>query len=199
MSVATTNLSPAGIASPRRAPVVPNGVLGMLIFAAAESMFFAGIISAFTIVRAGTPPGMWPPPWQPRLPGMETAVNTAALIASGLVLFFAHRRYRRAPSAAAWPLLLSWVLGATFVVLQGAEWVELLRQGMTLRSSQIGAFFYLIVGAHASHALVALAVLGAAWLRLRRGKLESGFFFAAQCLWYFVVALWPIIYARVYF
>ena len=34
---------------------------------------------------------VWPPPNQPRLPFEETAVNTAALIASGIVLVIGHR------------------------------------------------------------------------------------------------------------
>jgi len=42
------------------------------------------------------------------------------------------------------------VLGAFFVVGQGLEWLALLRHGLTLTSSQLGSFFYLIVGLHAT-------------------------------------------------
>ena len=49
-----------------RSPVVPNGVLGMLLFVATETMLFGGMISAFTIIR--TSALIWPPPGQPRLP-----------------------------------------------------------------------------------------------------------------------------------
>jgi cytochrome c oxidase subunit 3 len=70
---------------------------------------------------------------------------------------------------------------------------------VTLRSSALGAFFYLIVGTHAVHAVAALAGLAVAWWRLRAGRLSYGFFLGAQTFWYFVVLIWPVIYARVYF
>lgn len=185
--------------APRRVPVLPNAVLGMLIFVVAEVMFFAGVLSAFTIIKAGALPGMWPPPGQPVLPAAETALNTAALLASGVLLALAHRAWRAGVARAKVLLLGSWLLGAAFVALQGREWLALLAQGLTLTSSPLGSFFYMIVGTHALHALAALAALALAWLRLSKGQLSSGFFFGTQAFWYFVVALWPIIYLRVYF
>jgi cytochrome c oxidase subunit III len=182
-----------------RKPVVPSAVLGTLFFVVAEVMFFAGTISAFTISKKNSLPGMWPPPGQPLLPAAATAFNTAVLLASGVALFFSQWRYRRSAPEAKWPLLTAWVLGAAFVALQGREWVALLGAGLTLTSSPLGSFFYLIVGSHAAHAVVALGALGVAWVRLARGTLSPGLFFGAQTFWYFVVGLWPVIYARVYF
>ena len=56
---------------PARRPVVPSAVLGTLFFVVAEVMLFSGLISAFTISRAGALPGMWPMPGQPRLPAAD--------------------------------------------------------------------------------------------------------------------------------
>jgi cytochrome c oxidase subunit III len=184
---------------PRRVPVIPSAVLGMLIFVVAEVMFFAGVLSAYTIVKAGTMPGMWPPPNQPRLEAAQTAFNTAALLLSGVVLFLSHRKWRAGLSGAKALIASAVALGALFVALQGREWAALLGQGLTMTSSPQGSFFYLIVGTHALHAMVALGALGIAALRMRAGTLQSGFFFASQLFWYFVVGLWPVIYFRVYF
>lgn len=170
----------------------------MLIFATAEIMFFAGMMSAFTIVRASSMPLMWPPLGQPRLPASTTALNTFALLLSGLALFFAHRAYQKSRGGVA-PLTVALALGVTFVGLQGSEWVALLRQGLTLTSSNLGGFFYLIVGTHAAHALVAIVLLGWAMFKLRAGKLQPNAFYTVQTFWYFVVGMWPVIYARVYF
>jgi cytochrome c oxidase subunit 3 len=74
-----------------------------------------------------------------------------------------------------------------------------LAHGMTLTSSPLGAFFHLIVGGHALHAVVALVALGMSWVQMKRGTLTPGFFFGTQTFWYFVVLLWPVIYVRVYF
>lgn len=182
-----------------RREVIPASVLGTLLFIGAEIMFFAGLISAFTISRAGARPGVWSIPTEPLLPVTGTLINTAALVASGGLTVAAGRQFARRSPAASRTLGVAWLLGAAFVGLQGREWVGLLSQGMTMFSSRLGAFFYLIVGAHGLHAVGALIALGLAWRRLRRGTLTPGFFLGAQTFWYFVVGLWPIIYARVYF
>jgi heme/copper-type cytochrome/quinol oxidase subunit 3 len=192
--VLTPTILPAG----KRKPVVPNGVLGMLVFVIAESMFFAGLISAFMIVRASAKMG-WPPPGSPRLPAEQTAINTTALLLSGALLAYAWRAWTRRAESARGPLLASLVLGYVFVVLQGAEWVALLKEGMTLTSSSQGSFFYLIVGMHGSHAILALGALTWAYVKLLQGKMDRGFFLTAMVFWFFVVGLWPFIYLRVYF
>jgi len=185
------------ISDPRPPPVLPNAVLGMLIFVVTEAMLFAGLISAFTIVEAAGG-GAWPPPGQPRLPVEETLFNTFALLASGAALWQARRVFQEAPARALRPLSIAMGLGAFFVLFQGYEWVLLLGEGLTLTSSNHGSFFYLIVGVHALHAVAGLAVLGTAWARLRSGVLAPGFFAAAQVFWLFVVGLWPILYVLVY-
>lgn len=190
-------LRSAGVGGERgTVPLVPNGAMGMLIFAFTELMLFAGLVSAFTIVRSSAV--TWPPPGQPRLPFAETAVNTLALLASGVLLFIAHRAFRRDPALATWPLLLSMFLGACFVALQGVEWVALIGEGLTVTSSVQGSFFYLIIGLHALHAVAALGLLAYAWLRLQARCLSPELLATAEIFWYFVVAVWPLLYLRVY-
>jgi len=183
----------------RREGIALNGVFGTALFVFVEVMLFTGFISAFIIAKSSALPGMWPPPDQPRLPIVSTAVNTAALLLSGVALFLAHLAYRRrGPRAAHTPLVAAIALGTFFVGFQGAEWLALIRQGLTVTSSQLGSYFYLIVGTHAVHAVVALAILFACWRALRAGRLGPSLFGGAQVFWYFVVLMWPILYALVY-
>jgi len=168
----------------------------MTLFVASETMLFGGMISGFTIIRSSSL--LWPPLGQPRLPFAETAVNTAALLLSGVFLFLAQRAYTRNRAHALRPLGISLLLGGFFVLFQGAEWVALVREGLTLTSSTMGSFFYLIVGMHALHAVAALGLLSHTWLRLRQGWLVQSQLAAAQVFWYFVVGLWPILYLVVY-
>lgn len=182
---------------PRR-KLVSDAVLGMLLFVFTEVMLFSGLISAHTIVKSRSAGQMWPPFGQPRLPAEQTAVNTAALLASGVALLLAHFAFRRAPRRALAPMALAVFLGAFFVAFQGREWVALLGEGLTMTSSTYGAFFYLIVGTHGLHALAAIAALGWAWWRLREGRLTAPQFGAVQIFWYFVVLVWPFLYLRVY-
>lgn len=177
--------------------MIPHGLFGMLIFVIAETMFFAGMISAFLIIKAVAP--IWPPLDQPRLPVEETALNSLALLASGFFLILAHRAFHKGDrDSMRRPLWIALFLGTFFVLFQGGEWVALLRQGLTLTSSSLGAFFYLIVGIHALHAVAAIVLLGVAAQRLSRGWLTPGLFGAAEALWFFVVGVWPILYLVVY-
>lgn len=180
----------------RSRPLIPSGVLAMLLFVFTESMLFAGFISAHAIVKAAA--SEWPPANQPVLPFATTMLNTAALFASGILLVMAHVTYRRRAEQARMPLLLALLLGAFFVIFQGREWVALLAQGLTLTSSPYGGFFYVIVGVHALHAVCALGGLTWAWLRLRAGRLAPTELWTVETFWYFVVLVWPLIYFRVY-
>lgn len=179
-----------------RVQLLPSSVLGVAIFVLTEIMFFAGFISAFAIMRGSAV--IWPPLDQPRLPAAETAFNSALLFASGALLFLAGRWHVTRPDRARSLLLGAVGLGAGFVLLQGREWAQLLAQGLTLSSSALGSFFYLIVGMHALHAVVALGVLVWVWLRMRRGDLSRPTLAAAEIFWYFVVGVWPVLYWRVY-
>ena len=185
-------------ARPRRQPVVSSAVMGTLVFVASETMFFAAFISAWMVVSAGAT--AWPPPDQPRLPVESTAFNTAALLASGVVLFLANRARARgdAPARVSRLMLAALALGAFFVVFQGYEWFRLLRYGLTMTSSTFGGFFYLIVGTHALHAVAAIVTLGIMCRRLRAGTLRDPAFHASQVFWYFVVGVWPVLYWLVY-
>ena len=189
--------SPLPMAAQRRGGrAVDSRVLGMLILVASETMFFAGLVSGFTIVKSGAM--VWPPPGQPRLPIEETAFNTAALLASGVLLFLARRAFSRDRTRCSQLLIAAIGLGAFFVIFQGVEWLQLIHFGLTLTSSTLGSFFYLIVGIHALHAVIAIALMLRIWLRMRRGWLAEGQFAAVAVFWYFVVGLWPILYLRVY-
>jgi len=176
--------------------VISNGVLGMSLFVMTEIMLFSGMISAFSIVRASS--AIWPPPDQPRLPLEETAINTAALFLSGLLLFIAQRRFNVDRETAKTPLVGAVALGTFFIVFQGWEWASMIAQGLTLTSSTLGSFFYLIVGTHALHAIVALGLLVHAWRRLSAGWLQPSQLATTAVFWYFVVGAWPVVYWRVY-
>jgi heme/copper-type cytochrome/quinol oxidase subunit 3 len=169
----------------------------MILFVLAEGMLFAGLISAFEIMHSAAI--VWPPPDQPRLPIEATAFNSLVLLASGFYLHRAHKAFHRGDRGNMLrPMSISLGLGAFFVLFQGFEWVQLINEGLTLSSSSLGSFFYLMVGMHALHAVGAIGLLGYATSRLRSGWLTPGLFGATEVLWFFVVAVWPILYAVVY-
>ena len=84
---------------PQRKNLIPNGVLGTLVFVFCEIMFFAGLISSHMITRANAVDGIWPPPGSPLLPVLETGINTGFLLLSAILLFLGHRSMNNKPDA----------------------------------------------------------------------------------------------------
>jgi len=174
--------------------------LGVLIFIGSEVMLFGGLLSAFLVSRASAP--FWPPANQPRLPVAITGLNTVLLVLSGLTMWrVVHLLRQHDKTGAVRWMLATTLLGVLFLAIQGSEWAHLIRFGLTMTSSLYGGMFYLIVGAHALHLVAAVAVLLFVASRVWRGRYEVDYRGVVACsvYWSFVVILWPIIYALVYF
>ncbi|MDE0766862.1 MAG: heme-copper oxidase subunit III [Opitutaceae bacterium] len=181
-----------------RSPALSSSALGILVFIVTELMFFAALISAYLIIKAG--PEAWPPAGQPRLPIEASAVNSLILFASGYILFRGYRSFVKEGNSEGTVKLVRFclLLGVVFVAVQGFEWVRLVGFGLTMTSSQYGAFFYLIVGTHGIHAIGALIGIWRLYVKLRAGILRQSSFQGVLFFWYFVVGIWPILYVLVY-
>jgi len=91
------------------------------------------------------------------------------------------------------------LLGATFVGIQGYEWVNLIRYGMSMLSGIFGATFFLIIGTHGLHAAAAVIAMTILYMGFRNDKLTVGQMAGMKLFWFFVVGVWPILYTLVYF
>lgn len=183
-------------------PPLSNARLAVLVLLGAETMLFSGLIGAFLVFRVGNV--TWPPPLHIgiELPRVITGINTALLLLSGYTMFQAHRAIRKdqVQQLRRW-LLITGVLGLLFLGVQGSEWVQLIRNGLTLQSGVYGGIFYVLIGCHALHVLTAVI-----WLLVVYGMAVAGRFSAQRYVgvdtctiyWIFVVALWPILYVLVY-
>lgn len=184
----------------REQKAIPDGVVGMIFLLAAEIMFFAGLISAYIVNRAGAL--AWPPLDQPRLPVEVTAVNTVILIASAVTIFLFGKKFKSTDGKKSPKLLLATiVLGLVFLFVQGSEWIRLVQFGLTTTSSLYGAFFYLIIGAHAIHAVAGLAILLYLFRKIKHTpspETAQDKIKVCSIYWYFVVGIWPVLYALVY-
>ena len=195
----TAETAVSGKSGDTRTPI-SSGVIGMLIFMVTEAMFFAGLVSAYMVIRAGIEE--WPPWGQPRLPVVATAFNTVLLLASGFIMAHSRVCFRKKEQALGRKWLgISIILGAFFLVFQGYEWIQLLKFGFTVSSSVYGGLFYLLIGAHGFHVMAALAILIWAWFMMKNNsgtRLTPEGLYPFQILWYFVVCVWPVLYILVY-
>jgi heme/copper-type cytochrome/quinol oxidase subunit 3 len=189
----------------RRAPalnaVMPSAELGMLLFIPMEIMFFAGLISAFLVLRADGA-ATWPPAGQPRLPVVVTGINTFVLLLSGVAAERGVAALRNGGRSTKGWLGAAIALGATFLAIQGVEWIRLVGFGLTMTSSLYGATFYVLIGVHGCHVaggLVGLVVVFARVLHGPRTPSDDEVPRMWRMYWWFVVGIWPVLYGLVYF
>jgi heme/copper-type cytochrome/quinol oxidase subunit 3 len=181
-------------------PFISNAMLAVLMIIASEMMLFSGLIGSFLIFRLSAP--FWPPPGLPRLPLAVTWVNTFVLIGSAVTMYLSVRavHQNRQRLLRRW-LIVTGMLGAMFLAIQGSEWVRLVRHGLKLSSGTYGATFYTLIGLHAAHvsaAVIWMAFVIAGAMRGRYNARNAGGIEVCAAYWYFVCAIWPALFVLVY-
>lgn len=181
-------------------PFISSAMLAIMMLIASEMMLFSGLIGSFLIFRLQA--AFWPPPALPRLPIAVTWVNTFVLLSSALTMTLALRAAHRSRQRLLRRYLLATLaLGVTFLAVQGSEWVRLVAHGLKLSSGVYGGTFYLLIGCHGAHvtagviwlACVAMAAMGGRYNARNAGGIE-----VCAVYWYFVCAVWPLLFGLVY-
>jgi len=170
---------------------VSTAQLGLWLFMLSVTMLFAGIISAFMILRSK-------PEWQAIPTPSLLWWNTGLLALSSAMLELA-RRPLRAGSAAAlrYGLLAATALGAGFLWGQLEVWQQLRDAGMYLPTHPHSSFFYVLTGLHALHLAGGLAVLlyvlALSWRRTYSRRLHQRFNLCAV-YWHYLGGLWVALF-----
>src|SRR5215468_7279308 len=135
---------------------ISKGQVGVWILLTAVIMLFAGLSSAYIVLR-----GM--PTWQNiELPSLLWP-NTVILLMSSIAIELSRRAIRRndAQSMKRW-LGLGGVLGLAFLIGQLAAWQQLVNAGVYIPSTLQSGFFYILTGLHGVHlvgGVIGLAVV----------------------------------------
>lgn len=163
---------------------------GIWVGLSAITMTFAAFTSAM-VVRQGSGND-----WRHFSLPVILYFNTAALVASSIVLQMARRRFASAATLLDAPLSVSralygtLVLGLVFVFGQYAAWLQLRSEGLYVASSPSSSFFYVFTVLHALHVLG--GILGILYVvsKLKRGVLRGNTLDAAARYWHFMGILW---------
>ncbi len=181
-------------------PFISSGKIAILMLIASEMMLFSGLIGPFLVYKGEAP--FWPPPGLPRLPIFVTWINTFVLMTSAVTMYLTVRAVHQNRQR----MLRRWMgitvfLGATFLAVQGSEWVRLVAHGLKLSSGTYGATFYTLIGLHGAHvtaAVVWLAVIAIFAMRGRYNAKNANAVEVCAIYWYFVCAIWPALFVLVY-
>jgi cytochrome c oxidase subunit III len=181
-------------------PIIGNGMLAILMVIGSEMMLFSGLIGSFLIFRLQAP--FWPPPALPKLPIVITWINTFILMSSAATMFMAVRSvHQNRQRLTRRYLAITLALGVTFLAVQGSEWVRLVEHGLKLSSGSYGGTFYLLIGCHGAHVTAGVIWLSCVAIAAFRGRYNSRNSTTVEVCgvyWYFVCAIWPVLFVLVY-
>ncbi|MGE0683468.1 MAG: heme-copper oxidase subunit III [Candidatus Binatia bacterium] len=184
-----------GVPSVSLQPPVSNARLGILMLIAAETMLFVGLIGSYLMFRIGSV--AWPSAHL-YLPVGITGLNTAVLVTSGYTMHRAVHAARIGDRLLLRSRLrITTLLGILFLSVQGYEWIQLIRDGLTISTGIYGATFYTLIGCHALHVLAAVVWLGVLLGRTRK-HISLVQIDICRMYWQYVCALWVMLFALVY-
>lgn len=196
----------------------------MWIFLLSDTFIFSIFLLSYMTVRSSTKTN-WPNSSEifslhiggSDVPLILIAIMTFVLISSSgtmvMAVNFAYRRNRNLTTAF---LLVTALLGATFVGMQVFEWSKLISEGVRpwgnpFGAEQFGATFFMITGFHGTHVSIGVIFLLIMARKSWRGDFDNnrpGFFTSRKSeyeaieimglYWHFVDLVWVFIFAFFY-
>ncbi|MFA5939201.1 MAG: heme-copper oxidase subunit III family protein [Sinimarinibacterium sp.] len=203
---------------------VPWGKAMMWIFLLSDTFVFACFLVSYMTVRISTA-DPWPNPsqvfslhiGQTNVPLLLIAIMTFILISSSgtmaLAVKFGYEKNRKVTAIL---LVLTAMLGASFVGMQAFEWTKLIMEGVRPWTNpwgapQFGSTFFMITGFHGTHVSIGVLFLIVMATKVIRGALDDerpGFLTGRKgryemvetlgLYWHFVDLVWVFIFAFFY-
>jgi cytochrome c oxidase subunit III len=199
---------------PRPTASRPNLVsVGTIIWLSSELMFFAALFAMYFTIRS-VDKGLGQPWPQATLDLTLASINTTVLLLSSVTcqlgVFAVERgqiwRTGSLFNMARWGLrewyVLSFVMGLYFVLGQGYEYLALIRDGVTLQSSNYGSVFFLTTGFHGLHVTGGLFafifLLGRTYAAKRFTHEQQVSAIVVSYYWHFVDVVWIGLFTTIY-
>ena len=199
-----------------------NKKLAIWAFIGSECMLFASLISTYLIYKGRSRVGPFPhEQWRDPSTGRVlpeildipvTSASTFVLLMSSLamVLALAAVQNKHVPkrttgerilgSSQLW-LLVTALLGTTFLGFQSYEFTSFVREGLSIRSNLFGSTFFTLTGFHGAHVtagVIWLLTLFAIDRKRGLGPRDEINVDIAALYWHFVDVVWIAIFTLVY-
>ncbi len=196
----------------------------MWIFLLSDTFIFGCFLLSYMTARMSTMVP-WPNPSEvfalhigaTNFPLLLIAIMTFVLISSsGTMVLAVNYGYRKNRKVTVAFLLITAVLGATFVGMQAFEWTKLISEGVRpwgnpWGAAQFGSAFFMITGFHGTHVTIGVIFLLIVSRKVWRGDYDvgrRGFFTSRRgqyesveimgLYWHFVDLVWVFIFAFFY-
>jgi heme/copper-type cytochrome/quinol oxidase subunit 3 len=201
---------------------LPNRKIAIWAFIGSECMLFASLISTYLIYKGRSlvgpfPHEAWTDPstghvFKPILNIPVTSFSTFVLLMSSLAMVLALAAVENAevPKTTAgdrilgdsklW-LLMTALLGSTFLSCQAYEFTSFVHEGLTIKTNLFGSSFFTLTGFHGAHVTAGvlwLLTLLAIDVKRGLGPKDALNVDIAALYWHFVDVVWIAIFTLVY-
>src|SRR6201991_2672963 len=174
--------------------------VGTIVWLSSELMFFAALFAMYFSIRAADYHM-----WQVHTPKLDipyATTNTIILVLSSVTCqmgvfaaekgdVFALRRW----------FTITFVMGLTFVLGQGYEYMNLVKDGITLNGDGYGSMFYLTTGFHGLHVTGGLIAFIIYMIRTTMGRFtpaQATSAIVVSYYWHFVDVVWIALFSMIY-
>jgi cytochrome o ubiquinol oxidase subunit 3 len=174
-------------------------MLGFWVYLMTDCVLFASLFATFAVLRGNTYGG----PNGHELFSMpfvlsETLILLTSSFTCGLAILAARQQNRSA--TAAW-LVVTFMLGASFLVLEVTEFRHLAHEGNNWQRSAFLSSFFTLVATHGLHITTGLLWMGVMLQQLFKRGLTSSVMRKLSLLslfWHFLDIIWIFIFTVVY-
>ena len=199
-----------------------NRKVAIWAFIGSECMLFASLISTYLIYKGRSRVGPYPhESWTNPTTGVTqagildipvTSASTFVLLASSFAMVLAlhavqtkyepkrTRTDRILGSSQLW-LLMTALLGATFLGFQAYEFTAFVHEGLTIKTNLFGSTFFTLTGFHGAHVtagVIWLLTLLAIDRRRNLGPADALNVDLCALYWHFVDVVWIAIFTLIY-
>ena len=187
----------------------------MWIFLVSDTFIFTCFLTSYMNVRVSTTVA-WPIPSEvfaltiggESIPLVLIAIMTFILItSSGTMAMAVNFGYRRNRNVTAILMVLTALLGVSFVGMQAFEWTKLIVEegvrpwGNPMGAAQFGSTFFMVTGFHGLHVSIGVIYLSIVAYKVWRGHYEEKGYEIVEITglyWHFVDLVWVFIFAFFY-
>lgn len=179
---------------------ISHNKLGMWLFLASDCLLFGALISTYLLYHERIGDEQLGPETVFDIP--FTSVSSFVLLMSSLTMVLALSALQRGDIARnrLW-LLITALLGATFIGGQVYEFTSFYHEGLGYTTNIFGSAFYTMTGFHGVHVTVGIIMLMTLFIKSLRGGLRKENAETVEIVglyWHFVDIVWILIFTIVY-
>lgn len=177
----------------------PGGILIWIIIALELITFMGGLI-AFAVFRSNNIELVQES--QHHLSALIGTINTIILITGGFFMAIGIKKIKKGLNDESSKMILyAMITGLLFLALKGYEYYDKIVDGIGISTNTFFSFYWLITGFHFIHVTVAILILLALYISIKKNKYSKDDYFDVEtggAFWHLCDLIWILVFPIFY-